>query len=47
MCHKGVVITLENVATLEYSPDIVDRLLPGRPVVLRFFALKEHVNVVF
>ena len=47
MCHESVIITLENVATLDHSPDMVDRLLPSRPVVFRFLALNEPFSVVF
>jgi hypothetical protein len=47
MCHKGVIITFENVATLNHSPDNVDGLLPSGPVVFCFLALNERVNENF
>jgi hypothetical protein len=46
MCHKRIVITLEDVIALDHSADEVDSLLSGRPVVLRFLTLGEHVRVV-
>src|SRR3984885_14317856 len=44
MCHKGIIISLENVATLDHSPNKVDCLLPSRPIVFRFLTLIERVN---
>ena len=44
MGHKGIVITLEDVTALDHSTDEVDSLLPGRPVVFRFFTLNEYVS---
>ena len=46
MCHKHIVITLEDVTTLDHSTDEVDGLLPGRPVMFRFLTLNEYVRVV-
>ena len=43
MCHERIVITLKNVTTLDHSADVVDRLLPSRPVVFRFFTLDEYI----
>jgi hypothetical protein len=46
MCHERVVITLENITTLDHSADLVYRLLPSQPVVFRFFTLNEYVRMV-
>jgi hypothetical protein len=46
MCHERIIITLEDVATLDHPSNMVDRLLSRGPVVLRFLALSECVSVV-
>ena len=46
MCHERIVITLENVTALDHSADVVDRLLPSRPIMFCFFTLNEYIRVV-
>ena len=44
--HKRVLITLEDITTLDHSAHMIDRLLPGGPVVFRFLTLNGYIRVV-
>lgn len=46
MYHERIVITLEDITTLNHSANVVDRPFSRRPVVFRFLTLGEYIRVV-